>query len=573
MARRARTGRRWAHLGFLAFALAVLGTALAWSGTAPLAPLGVAPQRVSAAANDAFAPAAPATDSPTSSATATETPTTAPTATTAPVTFSLVSPSAGSGPVGAQLTLSGAHWGHGDVALGAATASASCGSPGSWVASFPSASPSGGSGSFTQSFIWPVSLNSTSAPYFICAMSSAGTASVTYQVDSTAPPVISLSSGSVQVGAQVTINGSNFFTSQPIFINLQSASGTTRSLGTATAGPDGTFSYQYSAVPLDVGALTVIAVTQQEGQAPPAIQATANLNVLAAASPTVTASRTPATATAQAGAIPGTTQQTGGTSGAVIVGLIALMALVLAMLVGVFIFLMLRRRDDEPAPSGNGWQGANGAAGYGATWGQPYPNPNLPFPDEATLPQTGSVGQWGNDLDGPGPDWHGRSLSTRPRMPAVDTSERLTEQRPAGGPSSFDSPAAPDPWGTPARPGQQMPPSGPYPGQLQGGAPMVPGTGQPGARGGPPQWQSAGGQPGNPWGPSGSPAGQGAGTGMPGAPNAQPYPPTGQPNTPPSSQPSGPTDPWSQDGGQGTDQDPWRNNDPWGNSPGGQGRW
>lgn len=563
-ARRVQAGRRWAQFAVVAFALALLGTALAWSGVTPLASIGGSPQRVSAAANGDFARL---DASPTDTPTATNTPTPPPTATAVPVTFSLVSPSAASGPVGAQVTVSGAHWGHGAVSLGAASGSDACNDTSSWVASFPSASPSGGSGTFTKSFIWPVSLNSVGTTYYICATNSAGTSSVAYSVDSSSPPVISLSSGSVQVGSQVTITGNNFFTSQPIFVNLQSASGTTRSLGTVSAGPDGVFSYQYTAVPLDAGALTVIAVTQQEGQAPPSLQASANLNVLAAASPTVTASQTPSTSsTPQAGVVPGPSQQNGGSSGALIVGLVAIMALILAIVAGVFIFLMLRRRDEETPPQGGGWQGSNGGpGGYGGAWGQSYSNPNLPFPDDVTQPEhVGAVGQWNDEPDGPGPDWHGRSLSTRPRMPAVETHDRIPDQRTASGPTPYGAPAPNDPWGNPPQTTPPWQPVGGQPGTSwgQAGSAVPP----PGAYGQPNSQTPPPGGAG--WGPGGTPRSQGVGGALPGLPNAQPFP---RPPSQPSSQPAAPVDPWSQDGNQETDQDPWRNN-PWGNPPGGQGR-
>src|SRR6266436_2122672 len=60
--------------------------------------------------------------SPTATSTATTTPTPAP-------TLTLVSPSSGQGPVGARLTLSGAHWPASGVDFGAASSTSDCATP------------------------------------------------------------------------------------------------------------------------------------------------------------------------------------------------------------------------------------------------------------------------------------------------------------------------------------------------------------------------------------------------------------------------------------------------------------
>src|SRR5689334_17247073 len=66
---------------------------------------------------------------PAISPTPTDTP---PTATPIPPTLMLVSPSSGQGPVGARITLSGAHWIVSSVTIGAALAAANCDTPSSW---------------------------------------------------------------------------------------------------------------------------------------------------------------------------------------------------------------------------------------------------------------------------------------------------------------------------------------------------------------------------------------------------------------------------------------------------------
>lgn len=581
---RARAVRRWAQAGVLALVLGFLGTLLAWSGAMPAATPGSQPGRAFAAGN--VAPAD--TSTPTATDTATATATATQVAQT-PASLTLVSPSSGSGPVGAQLTISGTNWSAGSVALGAVSAGSSCGQTGSWVASFPAGNASGGA--FTVSFIWPVSLSDSA--YNICAANGSGqVAYVGYRVQSSAPPVLSLSNGSVHVGASVTVTGNNFFTSQPIFINLQTGAGTTRTLGTATADGNGTFSYAYTAIPVDVGSLTVIAVTQQEGQAPPAIQAQANLNVLAALTPTATITLTPSSTKNAPVVVPSGGQQSGGGSGALIVALVAIMALILAVIVGVFAFLLMRRKNDENSPANAGWGSSYGAGGSGAGWSPSYSAPNLPFPDDVTQQApSGGVGLWDDEPDGPGPDWHGKSYGgTRPRIPTVEMPHGGQPRQP-----SWPS----DSRGYPSEPQQPLtPPTGMMPGaSAEGlasgypqqpshhGNPWTPSQGQPGMPPGSavPSWGQPIGGYGQPQAPSFDQPNWGQ-AGMPHQPSPPSYPQQSQgghggfppsAGTQPYGQPSGygsaPADPWGQ-GEEPPAQNPW-SNDPWGNPQGNQGQW
>lgn len=551
-----RTGGSRAHLGLLAGSVCLLAVLLTWSSLSPMTmggDVGRAHAAGAAARNDATGTTtANATDTPTPPPTST--PTTAPTATSTPSpTLTMLSPSSGAGPVGAHITLGGTHWGTGHLTLGAVPNGAACGAPSNWYL-LPSATPTGSDGSFTQTFIWPVSLSDTNGSYNICVKNAGGqSASVPYSVLSSAPPIIALSVGSVPVGSSVTITGSNFFSSLPIDIDLQTntqgSTGQTRLVGTASPEGNGTFTYSYSAISGDVGSLTVLAQTQPEGQAPSALYATATLNVLDAPTPTASASATAAaTTTTQPVVVPTVPQSGANTPSALMVGLIAMIALVLAVVIGIVAFLLLRRKGDEP--SQGGWPASPGGSGSGWSTSQRYPA--QPFPDEDPWPAAlGGVARWDdstNDLeDGPGPDWRGRTMGgTRPRMPTVDSPGRVddrtapTLRTPRLPADPYGQSGARDPYGPPPADAPTLRLSTPE------GAP----------------WRQSGAPPADPWGPSepqqpyapadswGRETGQYHSGRQPGY-SEEPYPRWDEPgDVPPTRGPAEPSDPrgWPPDG-------------------------
>src|SRR5262245_19645132 len=141
---------------------------------------------------------------PAASPTPTDTPA-PPTATPIPPpSLTLVSPSAGQGPVGARMTLSGAHWTVSSVTIGVALTAADCDTPTSWEQAIGLVTPKS-TGALDYSFTWPAALPPVGAPYAICAYASGlAPASVNYQVRTALPPTLSLSSAVVEPGQSVT---------------------------------------------------------------------------------------------------------------------------------------------------------------------------------------------------------------------------------------------------------------------------------------------------------------------------------------------------------------------------------
>ena len=103
---------------------------------------------------------------PATSPTPTDTPA-PPTATPIPPpSLTLVSPSSGQGPVGARMTLSGAHWAVSGVTIGVALAAADCNTPASWEQTIGFVTPKP-TGALDYSFTWPAALPPVGTPYAI----------------------------------------------------------------------------------------------------------------------------------------------------------------------------------------------------------------------------------------------------------------------------------------------------------------------------------------------------------------------------------------------------------------------
>ena len=211
-----------------------------------------------------------------------------PTTTPIPPTLALVSPSSGQGPVGARITLSGAHWTASSVTIGAALAAANCDTPSSWEQTLGFVTPKP-TGALDYSFIWPGALPPVGAPYAICALATGlAPASVTYQVRSALPPTLSLSDVVVAPDQSVTVNGANFVGSPSVDITLIGPSGAKRALGKQTPATDGSFSFAYTPKTSDLGLMTLTATSPVEGGALPALEASVTVNVQSALTPTAT---------------------------------------------------------------------------------------------------------------------------------------------------------------------------------------------------------------------------------------------------------------------------------------------
>src|SRR5258708_17757236 len=224
------------------------------------------------------------TGSPSPSATATATATaTTPPPTATPASLSLLSPRSGRGPVGANLSVSGAGYAGSSVAIFAAP-SASCDAR---IAALGSAPVS--SGAITlYTFVWPASL--TGGQYYVCAPGV--TNAPVYTVLGSDPPTLSLSASEVPVGQQLTVTGTSFYTAGVTVTLSQGAKNT--QLQTVAPGSDGRFTFSFTVDSTYSNSYTIAADSNPENGAPSALHATADFSVAPAG--TATAGGTTGTA-------------------------------------------------------------------------------------------------------------------------------------------------------------------------------------------------------------------------------------------------------------------------------------
>src|SRR5258708_33575294 len=221
------------------------------------------------------------TGSPSPSTTATATPTaTTPPPTATPATLALLSPRSGRGPVGANLSVSGAGYAGSSVTI-FASPSATCDTR---IATLGSAPVSSGAISL-YTFIWPASY--TGGQYFICAPGV--TAAPGYTVLGSEPPALSLSPSQVPVGQQLTVTGTSFYTAGVTVTLTQGAKNT--QLQTVAPGSDGRFTFSFTVDSTYSNSYTIAADSNPENGAPSALHATADFSVVPAGTATTSGTR------------------------------------------------------------------------------------------------------------------------------------------------------------------------------------------------------------------------------------------------------------------------------------------
>src|SRR5215469_5378939 len=231
----------------------------------------------------------PGNPSPTATSPASATPTNTVPAT--PPSISLMSPSSDQGPVGAHVTIQGSNF----------TGS----SPSIFASLQPDCSQSSGAlpvsatisgGSFTTTFVWPSSFHV--GIYYICAAGMSGSNAV-YQVLSTSPPALSLSTLSVEIGQPLTIQGSNFVgLPAGASISFTEVSGGQQPVLLQVNPPvvdsTGSFSVTWTVQQgLTTGTATIKASAGAEGSSPAVLQASAAVTIQAAATVTATVAVSP----------------------------------------------------------------------------------------------------------------------------------------------------------------------------------------------------------------------------------------------------------------------------------------
>jgi hypothetical protein len=319
--------------------------------------------------------------------------------------------------------------------LGVANNSAACGETSSWLASLTAIGPA--YGSIATTVVWPTALGHVGTTYAICAQGSTGTASASYEVLASTPPALSLSTASAQVGQSVTVQGTSFYSGSNITL-LIAAPGATRVLATIQPFGDGTFSYAYTPIASDIGRTTLTASSASESGAPPALQASALLVIVAVGAPTATPAPT-ASATATIPIIGvGRTSSPADSHplqtppwlllGSVMGGLLLLIGILLIIAIRQLRPVMPREAyltGIQPA-TGTGVYPHVGSGSIPSMYGDdPRGTGGFARSDLFSL-QPGPVGAvegWDDEPEdsGPGPDWHPRPMGgTHARMPAID---------------------------------------------------------------------------------------------------------------------------------------------------------
>jgi hypothetical protein len=402
-------------------------------------------------------------DTPTPTVAATVSPTS--TVVGPPPSLTLVSPSTAQGPDGAHVTIQGSNFAGGSPSI-FASVQADCSQPSGTLPVAPTVS----GGSFTATFIWPATY--PVGVYYICTAGMSNSTAV-YQVLSSSPPALSLSTLTIQIGQQLTIQGSNFVglpnnATAVTFTESSSGGGgggqpPVTLPGNATVDSSGNFTLTWTVQGPITGPVTIRAAADSEGGNPAVLQASATVTIQATATATATVATSP---TANAGAVGGggsTTTSSNGSGGSIllIIFLIVGILMAIAVIVGIVIYLTVRRRGPQAGQGQtSGYNGYNGYGGYGT-----YGDATLQSPSQYPLgaqddgfsgagqfgwPQPGGqVSQWDDADSQPGPDWQPRPMSGY--YPSYnDPTPSPRGSSPFGQRSQPQSPV--DPWDNPPPP-------------------------------------------------------------------------------------------------------------------------
>src|SRR5262249_1273942 len=220
---------------------------------------------------------ATATPTATATATATATPTATPTPspTPLPLALTLVSPASGRGPVGAHVTVKGKHF-VGTSAVLCGSVEANCSNQQQALATVQVQ----GDGTIPGTLLWPTAIKF--GTYYICT-AGLDSGAPGFQVLSDGPPTLSLSTQTIQLGQQLTINGRNFVglpSGTQIVLTALDVGGAPTSLPSASVSDNGAFVVTWTTAG-STGTITILASSPQEGAADAVLQARASLVIQA----------------------------------------------------------------------------------------------------------------------------------------------------------------------------------------------------------------------------------------------------------------------------------------------------
>jgi hypothetical protein len=398
-------------------------------------------------------------DSPTPTTGASATPTN--TVAAPPPSITLVSPSSAQGPVGAHVTIQGSNFPGGSISIFASVQADCSQSTGTLPVT---ANVSGGS--FTATFVWPATY--PAGVYYICT-AGMGNSTAVYQVLSSSPPALSLSTLSIQIGQQLTIQGRNFV-GLPTGATVSLTESASQTGGgqppvslqlNPVVDSNGSFSVTWTVQGPATGIVTIRAFADSEGGAPAVLQASATVTIQATATATVAISPTAQATIAGGGG--GTTSTSNGSAGSIVLIILLIVGILMAIavIVGIVVYLTMRRRGPQAGQGQTpGYTGYNGYGGYGS-YGETTVQSSSQYPlgaqdggfsgaGQFDWPQAGGqVSQWEDADSQPGPDWQPRPMSGY--YPSYnDPTPNPRGSSPFGQRSQPQSPV--DPWDDPPPP-------------------------------------------------------------------------------------------------------------------------
>jgi hypothetical protein len=267
------------------------------------------------------------------------------------------------------------------------------------------------SGTFDQNFPWPASASQINQGYSICSILAVSGRVASSQDDgpftvlAANPPVIGISSNTVQAGGTVTVTGHNWVPPQQVSINIAGCaacepgnSEVTRVNTTSSGLNDGSFSVSVT-IPAStkpgnyvVDAITStgmedfyttgvqhLTITAAPITSPPTVNPTATKSPTATASATAAATTTTTATATSSGTTDNTTSgssDNGGNNNTLLIIILIAIALVLFATAGVIIFMpMLRSRGQAPSTRPAQYVQYMQQNGSSSNFGQPQVTP------------------------------------------------------------------------------------------------------------------------------------------------------------------------------------------------------